>query len=182
MDVSFTLIRLQLRLWTKGDRMLYFYLISLFTFITFYILSYELLWKIFITLSNIYLVILYNRDMGLTTFYKILNIDSFKLHAAKAFIIYGLSLLQLLLFTLINNEGSLPITFITHFLTFYTTLLFYNFPNWIKLLCFTITFLAISIFLSIAPLYVTALTILAIDSLILINIINGNLFKQSYFI
>ncbi len=180
MDRSFLLMRLHLKLWTKGDKMLYFYLISVFTFIIFYILSYELLWKIFITLSNIYLVILYNRDRGLTTFYKILNIDSFKLHMTKVFIIYALSLLQLVLITLMSKEKSIPLIFITHFLTFYTTLLFCNFPNWIKLVCSMITFIAISIFLSITPLYVTALAILAIDTLVLINLTNGNLFKQSY--
>lgn len=180
--MSFSLIKLQLKLWTKGDKMLYFYLISLIAFITFYILSYELLWKIFITLSNIYLAILYNRDSALTTFYRILNINFFKIHAAKISIIYLLSLLQLITFILLNKEGSLPIIFITHFLTFYTALLFYNFPNWVKLLCFMFTFLATSILLSITPLYATALTILALDTLVLKNIINGKLFKESHFI
>lgn len=180
--MSFALMRLQLKLWTKGDKMLYFYLISLIAFVTFYILSYELLWKIFISLSNIYLVILYNHDKRLATFYRIVNIDSFKLHATKIGIIYGLSLLQLGILILINKEKYQSIVFLAHFLTFYTAVLFYNFPNWIKLLGFMVTFLAISIFLSIMPLYVTALVILAIDTLILKLLIDGHLLKQSYII
>lgn len=153
---------------TKGDRMLHFYLISIATFVLLKFYSFTLFWQIFLAISNVYLVLLYNRDSELNTFYKILNISEFKIHAAKISIVYVLSLLQLALLVTLSNEPYRLITFISHFLSFYTSSIFYNSLVWLKLLAIICAFIVISLILYISPLIPSSILIFAIITIIII--------------
>jgi len=164
-----TLLRLQIKLMTKGDRMLYFYLISIIAFVVLKFYSFSLLWQIFLAVSNVYLVLLYSRDADLEIFYKILNIGEFKIHATKICIVYLLSLLQLILLVTFSNEPYRPITFIVHFLTFYTSLIFYNFSAWLKLLIIICAFVILSLILYVFPLLPSSILIFIITTIIIIG-------------
>lgn len=164
----FLIARLQIKLWVKGDALFYVYLFSLVSFVFFYIVSVELLWQIFLLMSNLYLVMLYNRDIKLGIFYKLMNISEFKIHAVKVCITYVLSFIQLLVFVILTNKENQPILFITHFLSFYTILLFSNTKTWYKLVYFISIFTAISFMLSIFPMYITTIAMLIFVTFLLI--------------
>lgn len=168
----FNLISLQLKLWTRGDGILYFYIGCLVAFIIIYLLSFELISQIVLFLGNIYLAILYNRDKELSIFYNILNINSFSSHLAKIIGIYALSLVEIIILLLLNSDDNYLLVFTTHFLAFYTGLLFFNFPSWLKMLSFLLSFLIISVVLSITHFYLSAIIILILDTVILKIIIN----------
>lgn len=163
------LLRLQTKLITKGDRILYFYLISIIAFALLKYYSFTLLWQIFIVVSNVYLVLLYSRDAHLEIFYKILNISRFKIHATKIFIVYILSLLQLVLFVALGDDTYRPITFIVHFLSFYTTVIFYSCAAWLKLLILICAFVILSIILYVFPLAASSILIFIIVTIIIIQ-------------
>ena len=168
----FNLIKLQLKLWSKGDRMLFFYIGCLALIVIFYLLSYTFFWQILIVLSNIYLAILYIKDGNLAVFYRIVNVSLFEIHLAKVISIYCLSLLQLPIFILLNEEKINPTKIIAHFLAFYTILLFYNFPNWVKSLSFLFIFILFNITLPITNLYLSIFITLTLNTLVLKNIKN----------
>lgn len=157
---------------TTGDRILYFYLFSLISFIILKYYSFTFLWQIFLAISNIYLVLLYNRDANLKVFYNIFNISKFKIHTAKISIVYLLSLLQFVLLVLINNEHYRPIIFIVHFLSFYTTIIFYKVSDWLKLLALISVFAIISLILNVLPIAPSSIVIFIIVTLIIIRIYN----------
>jgi hypothetical protein len=173
-----TLLRLQIKLMTKGDRILYFYIISIIAFVLLKFYSFTLLWQIFLAVSNVYLVLLYNRDAGLKTFYKILNISEFKIHSTKICIVYLLSLLQLILLIGFSNEPYRPITFIVHFLSFYTSIIFYNSPAWLKLFIIICAFVTINLILYLFPLALSSILIFIIVTIIIIGKHNEHSAKQ----
>lgn len=169
MIVIATLIRLQIKLMTKGDRMLYFYLISIISFKILNYHSFTLLWQIFLAISNLYLVLLYSRDADLKVFYKILNISKFKIHTAKICIIYLLSLLQIVLLVQFSNEPDRAIIFIVHFLSFYTSIILYKLSDLLKLIVLIGSFAIISLILYIFPLAPCTILIFVIVTLIIIR-------------
>lgn len=163
---------------TKGDRLLYFYLISLTASLAFYLSSLDFLWQVFITISNVYLIIIYGHDRALHTFYRILNIGEFSIHASKVVIIYGLSALQLIALAFMNAESKSVIMFVTHFLSFYAILIFFDKPGWVKLLLFVTIFVGISILLSATPLFVSFISIFVLVTILLRNRINGQISRR----
>lgn len=163
-----TLLRLQIKLMTTGDRLLYFYLISVLSFVLFKFFSLPLLWQIFLAISNVYLVLLYNRDSDLTTFYCILNVNRFKIHAVKIFIIYQLSLVQLVLLLVAGNESPSLLIVVVHFLSFYASLTFSRMSAWLKLVSFICCFVTISLILRTTPVVISSTVIFGILSVVII--------------
>jgi len=174
MDLLFSVIKLQIKLLTKRDRLLYFYIFSLVAFTTFKILSIDLLWQAFLTISNVYLVIMYGCDATLATFYKVLGIGDFKIHASKVIIIYFLSLLELIALSTFHPELSGPLPFISHFLSLYALLIFFSYPAWAKLLVFIAINVLVPVALATTPLYLSSISIFVMITLLLTYRINGN--------
>ncbi len=152
--------------------MIYFYLACLIGFIIFYSLSVEFMWVICITLSSVYLIILYNSDKDLHSFYRVLNIGNFRLHLAKVIIIYILSLLEIITVAVMVETRFRGIEILSHFLAFYAAILFFKFPDWLKLLSFISVYLLIDIILSFGHFILSSLIILFLVSLILIALIH----------
>ena len=174
-----SLIKLQIKLSLKGDRLLLFYFSCLTSFIiSFYFNCF--LWSILsLILSNIYLTMYYRVDSKLSVFYKIHNIKGFDQHISKIIIIYFLSLIQLGLFTYFEIIADLPLQFFIHFISFYTMLLLYKIPEWLQLFSFFILVTIISLvlsgasFISSMMLYIIACIMVALDTVIL-NFIYGS--------
>lgn len=172
------LLRFQFKLITTGDRILYFYLISVISFVVLKFYSFTLLWHTFLAISNVYLLLLYSRDADLKVFYNIFTISKFKIHAAKISIMYLLSFLQLVLVVILSNESYQLISFIVHFLTFYTSIIFYDFSAWLKLLVFICAFVIISLILYVWPPVLCSVLIFIIATLIIIRIHNEQTARQ----
>ncbi len=168
----YSLIYLQFKLWSRGDRLLYFYLGCVSGFIFFYLYSIEFLWITALALSNIYLVLLYTYDKALHTFYNVLHIDEFKLHLAKVIGVYLLSLIEIIFLMVLVKKDNYTIDLIAHFLTFFTALLLFRFPNWLKILTFIMVLKGINYIVSITKIYLALVIVLLPVSLCLIIIYN----------
>lgn len=167
-----TLLKLHLKLMCRGDRMLYLYLASLITYVILKLYSFELVSGIFLVTCNVYLALLYGHDGRIKVFYQVLNVSEFKIHATKVLLIYLLSLLELISISALSDTKFQPVAFIAHFLTFYTAVLFFNYPNWAKLGATIVTFIAVDLLLSLfSPLIFTILIFLA-DTFFLFTTLN----------
>lgn len=165
----YNLIRLLIKIWIRGDRLLYFYFGSIFLFIVCFYTNNSLLYTVFLSLSSIYLALLYTKDKSIHTFYKVFNISTLQLHIAKLISIYFLSLILLCIASqLFNKTDTILQIFSAHFLSFYALLLAFNLSNIIKLLLYIFSSLIIGFLLIVLPFYIAFTLIFIIISIFLV--------------
>lgn len=181
MSSYLTLLKLNVMLMCRGDRMLYLYFVSLIAYVAFRLNSFELVSQVFLTISNVYLALLYGHDRQMKVFYHVLSVSEFKIHSAKLFLIYFLSLIELFVVIVLSPKIDYAQLFVEHFLTFYAAMLFYNFPNWGKLVAIMGTFIAIDILLSLfSPVIISVLIVCATTALLLTILNEQTGFKKTH--
>ena len=124
-------IRLQIKLWLSGERILYFFLASLVGFLC---LKYfnNIFTKLFFGLCCIYLVMLYRADMKLRDnyFFKILGITEYVLHISKTILLCFFSLIFYASTAMVENPMKLGLEHLRDLaailLFFYTFSLLYS--------------------------------------------------------
>lgn len=153
-DRYFLVLKLLIEVWTRGDRLFYFYLGSVVILAVSFYIDVSMLTNIFFPVSNIYLFLLYTKDKELINFYRIFNISNLESHLSKLLLVYGLSLLQVAVMYLSGEIIDMLTFFPLHFLSFYSLVLFYSCSDFYKILLFLTNSFFLLILFNLFPMYV----------------------------
>lgn len=150
---ALSIIQLHFHILTKGDRLLWLYLVWLgLVGLVVGLKARPMVQIPVFLLVNLYLMMIFNKDRSLyrTYFYDVLGIGLFSIHAAKLLILTGLLLPQLILLKIsVGPYMNLELHLISLFEGLLINLVFYQIrSNTLKLFLFATTFFVLNLLIA----------------------------------
>lgn len=158
--------RFLLKLMSVKKGILYFYFLSIFLAIISYLTEDEYIFITLLTLSSIYLFLLYECDSHVYIFYKVHFVDLILIHISKTIIIYLASLLQLGFYFIIIQDISAE-AFLIHFSSFCIFAMIITSNSLIKFTLMILAFAIIPVFANFTSIYFVSILICSLTFLFL---------------